>query len=1074
MAESYYPSDPTQTNSLSATPDMEMVAPPVNDMMAPEKLLAVFEKCKKESFASRWVWEREWLRDLYYVTNRHWIYWHPSRREWVDKRLQKNVPRPVTNKMAEVVQSLRATFGSITLGVITQPIGHNTESVATAEVVDKLAPLIHEEHKMNQVMREGDFWLLTNGSVCIQTSWDTDIRFNRIFIAFEQCMACGTTLPPAEIVNNNEMCPACGGTQFQKASNPDGTPLGEWSGYGKGKTVALSPFEYALPPNVTRFDETPYIIRMRWRDKHYYEANHPDIVHKIVWEKTPKDRSVQIFKSLAFINDLGAGNSWGTMGGSGGEDIEGVTEYELWVKPTLKYPEGLIMRVIGESSPMLITKPDESIPGPLPYKDRDGAPLFPFAFAIFEHIGGRLYGRSVLAPLIQKQDQLNQLDSLIQMIIQRTANPVWIVPEGSGIDQFTGDPGLVLKYNPLAAGGAGKPERIGGENVQPALFRLREQYLKDIEELAGCLHGDTVIPCLDGVVRTMKELSTEFPNGGMWVYGFDCETMRVVPSYVEKAWSTGIKKMVRVSFEEGTYIECTPDHPFLTYDRGYVRADELRIEEPVVPLLLRDAPSKSGRVYQSVTQPVDRTNEPVHRMVAYAVHGLERGQSHLDVHHIDCNGSNNLPENLEVLTRAEHLRREPRPFPVTTFEQCSAAGKKRWQGKSAAERASELGPMHSGRDNYWDSLSVDERRARNTAIWQSVPEPVRLEHGRSLVATRRSLSMAERIAKGKKQSLAMKTYWETKTPEERQIARQWLTNHRVAAIEAIGDAEVFDLTTSTQNFGTNAGVFVHNTYDIIKGQKPAGVEAFSALQLLVERSQARFTSAFASRGEMYRAWFTTALELERAYGPQERILTVVTPNKGYTFKAFQKAQLQGNVSIKVEDGTDAPKTSLGKRAAIEHANQLALLKPDDPEQRYALLNELGLGHLAPSLNVHVQTSLQMQDAFERWLQNPQGPSPLIMKPWFDAQVHYGERIKWLNSDHMRELMAQQSAVEQLVMIHLQELQTALLPPPQMGPDGKPLPPEGVGGGRAMQNSNTNSGGPAGNPATNPSPQPAAF
>src|SRR3990167_8012271 len=748
MADIFESLTPTQTNSLTA-PDAALPGLPVNDPFEEQKLLAIFERCKKESFSSRWVWEREWLRDIFYTTNRQWIYWHPTRREWVDKRLNKNVPRPVTNKMAETVQSLRATFGSIELGVIARPIGHSTESVATAEVVDKIAPLIHEEHKMHMVMREADFWLIVNGSACLQTSWDNDIRFNRAFIQHEQCQTCGTISPPKAIVDAGNTCPVCGGTSFTKAMQPDGKPAGEWVSYGKGKTDALSPFEYAIPPSVTRFDETPYIIRLRWRDKGYYEANYPELVHKLMFEKSPQDRSLQIYKSLSLVNDMGTGSSWSSLSMGGMDTIEGITEYELWMRPTPDYPEGLVLRIAGDKQPVLIRSEKESIPGPIPYKDRDSMVIFPFAFAIFEHIGGRLYGRGALAPLIQKQDQLNQLDSLIQMIIQRTANPVWIVPEGAGIDHFTGDPGLVMKWNPLASGGQGKPERISGENVPPALFSLREQYLKDIEELAG-------------------------------------------------------------------------------------------------------------------------------------------------------------------------------------------------------------------------------------------------------------------------------------------------------------------------------------TYDIIKGQKPSGVEAFSALQLLVERSQARFTSAFSSRGEMYRQWFSTALELERSFGPQERVLTVVTPNKGYTFQAFQKAQLQGNVSIKVEDGTDAPKTSLGKRAAIEHANQLALLKPDDPEQRYALLNELGLGHLAPSLNVHVQTSLQMQDAFERWLQDPQGPSPLVMKPWFDAQVHYGERIKWLNSDHMRELMAQQSAVEQLVMIHLQELQTALPPPPQMGPDGNPLPPEGVGGGRAMQNSNTNSGGPAGNPATNPSPQPAAF
>src|SRR5206468_364515 len=98
-------------------------------------------------------------------------------------------------------------------------------------------------------------------------------------------------------------CPNCGGASLTRALDDQGQPVGEWVSFGKGKTTALSPFEYAFPPNVTRFDELPYIIRLRWRDKHYYEANHPEIVGKIVWEKSPSDRSLQIFKSLALTND---------------------------------------------------------------------------------------------------------------------------------------------------------------------------------------------------------------------------------------------------------------------------------------------------------------------------------------------------------------------------------------------------------------------------------------------------------------------------------------------------------------------------------------------------------------------------------------------------------------------------------------------------------------------------------------------------------------------------------------------------------------------------------------------------
>lgn len=747
-----------QSNSLSATGQDPMAAAPLAppDPFNEAKILALFDRLKRESMDYRWVWEREWMRDLYYIGSRQWITYHPSRREWVDKRLQKWIPRPVTNKMAEILQSIRTNLGAIQLAVVARPVGNDTQSIAAAQIADQMSPLIHEEHSMNQVMREADFWLIATGNACLQTSWDKDTRFNKTFMQHELCVACGGTFSPQEILDAGNLCPSCGNQQLTPATNPDGTPAGEWLSFGKGKTTALSPFEYAVPPNVTRFDELPYIIRLRWRDKNWFEANKPELLGKIQWEKSPTDRSLQIFKGLAVTNDIGTGTNFGQMGSAGSHTVEGVTEYELWMKPTMEFPKGLVCRVIGEKSPMLLQVPEESLPGPLPYMDIEGNPLWPFVHAQYEHMGGRLYGRSAISPLIQKQDQLNQVDSLIQLSLQRTSSPVWVIPEGAGIEHFTGEPGLIMKWNPLASGGQAKPERISGEPLSGSLFELRAQYLRDMEELSGA-------------------------------------------------------------------------------------------------------------------------------------------------------------------------------------------------------------------------------------------------------------------------------------------------------------------------------------FDIIKGQKPSGVEAFSALQLLVERSQSRFTSVFQARGEMYRKWFSLAIELERQFGPQQRTLAVIGPNKGYTFHHFENAQLQSSMTFQIEDGSNMPKTALGKRAAIEQANQLGLLNAADPDQRNALLQQFGLSDLAPTLNCHIQAALQLQDAFEMWVQNPIGMPPLVVKPWFDPHVHWVERIKWLNTDRMRELIAQNPPIEPVIALHLQELQFLIAPPVQIGPDGKPIEPQGPpgasapGGGQAMRNSNKESGAtdtlPKGNKSFGPNQGP---
>lgn len=732
---------PAQDAALAGFTPQAPGAPQYTD----EQLLEVFDRYKREAMESRWIWEREWMRDLYYIANRQWITYHPTRREWMDKRLASWMPKPVTNKIAEILQSIRTNFAAVNLAIKARPLGSDAEAVAAAEVTEQMSPLIHEEHEMNQVMREADFWFIATGNALLQLTWERDKRFNKVFIPSEMCVGCQKTFTPKQILDANNACPNCGSVQFIPAVDAQGQPVGNSYAYGRGKTMALSPFEYAFPPNVTRWDELPYLIRLRWRDKHWFEANKPELVNKITWQKAPTDRSLQIYKSLATTNDLAIGGHLGYLGASGADTVEGVTEYEIWVKPNTQFPEGYVFRVLGDNGPIVLhLEQEEAIPGPLPYKDIEGNPLWPFVHAQYEHMGGRLYGRSAVSPLIQKQDQVNQLDANVQLSFMRMSNPVWIIPEGAGIDHLTGQPGQMVKWNPLLSGGQGKPERVSGAELPSGAFELRAQYLKDMEELSGA-------------------------------------------------------------------------------------------------------------------------------------------------------------------------------------------------------------------------------------------------------------------------------------------------------------------------------------FDIIKGQKPSGVEAFSALQLLVERSQSRFTSAFQSRGEMYRRWFSVAIELERQFGPEQRTQSVVSNNKGYTFRHFENAKLQGQVTITIEDGSNVPKTSLGKRAAIEQASQLGLLDAQDPEQRYLLLSTFGLSELVPSLNFHINTSATIQDQFERWAANPVGPMPLVVKPWYDPRIHYAERIKWLNTDKMRELLAANPALEPLVSQHIMDLQMLAAPPPVDPKTGAPLaaagpvppgvqPPVPQGGGMAMTNSNRESGG----------------
>ena len=756
----------------------EMVEPVPGEEFTDEELLGLWKDIQRESFDNRAVFMRQWTRNIYYVLNRQWIEYHGRTGGWKDKRMAPWIPRPVTNKCKEAITAIRAMFASIKLGVTVRPNGASPDNVSTASTADELAPTLHEVHAMDSVMNEFDFWLNATGNAFLHGYVDYNPKNGFLSVPTEACVGCGYEATSDELVGTAPVCKECGGTDFAPAIDElTGQPKVKNTPIGRPTTSALSPLELAFPNDYPRFEDLPYVVRLRWRTKSYYES-HPTLktlVSTISWQKTPSDEALLLFRSLATQNDLGVTPAYDQSNGGAMSNEDGIPEFEVWMKPTERYPKGLIFRIIGEKSGIVARVPEEALPGPLPFKDADGVPLFPFAHAAFEHVGGRIWASSPLDAIIQKQDQLNQLDSMILLIIQRMANPVWLEPKGAEIERLTGMPGLVVKWNPLTVGGNAKPERIDGVGPPNALFQIREQILKDIEELSG-------------------------------------------------------------------------------------------------------------------------------------------------------------------------------------------------------------------------------------------------------------------------------------------------------------------------------------TYDVVKGAKPTGVEAFSALQLLVERSQTRFASVFQSRGNAYKSWFKIALELEREFGPDERTVQSLTPARTWTFKTFQRAQLQGSVSILVEDGSNTPKTSLGMRASMQQAQALGLIDTTDPDVQYEGLKLFGLTRVAPSIDVHVQAALRKQQLFEEWIQDPQAieqsmllaqqkfqkwnaesvqmqqtapldpmgapapmtppPSPLAdtplkWLPWYSGRIHRQEFLKWANSDQMRELLEQKPEAQQLMELHLSEIEMGLQKDMMLTAGGPGVPPP-QGAGMAMQNSNVES------------------
>src|SRR5690606_22336235 len=113
----------------------------------------------------------------------------------------------------------------------------------------------------------------------------------------------------------------------------------------------------------------------RWRTKRWWEDHHPVLAKTLTFTGSPSEKSLQSLRSLSTQSDVGPSAG---LGFGGGEVAgEGLAENELWYKPCAKWPDGLFLRVAGESDPKIVRDEKEGTPGPLPNVLPDGTRLWP-------------------------------------------------------------------------------------------------------------------------------------------------------------------------------------------------------------------------------------------------------------------------------------------------------------------------------------------------------------------------------------------------------------------------------------------------------------------------------------------------------------------------------------------------------------------------------------------------------------------------------------------------------------------------------------------------------------------------
>lgn len=167
---------------------------------------------------------------------------------------------------------------------------------------------------------------------------------------------------------------------------------------------------------------------------------------------------------------------------------------------------------------------------------------------------------------------------------------------------------------------------------------------------------DTPIPLLDGRTITIEQLANEYEEGKVnYVYSIQDDTHRIVPGKVDWCGKNyTAEKLYKITLDDGTSCVMAGEHEVIMRDGSKKRADEVSVDDSVMPFYREFEPSVKNDGFERVYNPNSGTYEPTHQLVALEL-PKEKGQ--VLINHCNENGRtnhDNTPNNLKWMSWLEY------------------------------------------------------------------------------------------------------------------------------------------------------------------------------------------------------------------------------------------------------------------------------------------------------------------------------------------------------------------------------------------------------------------------------------
>ena len=231
-----------------------------------------------------------------------------------------------------------------------------------------------------------------------------------------------------------------------------------------------------------------------------------------------------------------------------------------------------------------------------------------------------------------------------------------------------------------------------------------------------CLDLETKIPLLDGRTLALKDIIAEFESGKEnWAYSCNPETGKVVPGIINWAGITRKNtEVIKLTFDNGKTLVCTPDHKIPVFGKGFVEAQHLTEQDSLIAFnTKKEKISNNGNDYEQIWDHEDKKWVWTHRMVGEFFRELGKHQEFnylteyaLDprtvIHHKDYDRFNNDPRNLAYMNKADHILYH------------AAQKKEFWETMTDDYRDQMTAKISSTLKENWKNMSEKERLA---GIW---------------------------------------------------------------------------------------------------------------------------------------------------------------------------------------------------------------------------------------------------------------------------------------------------------------------------------------------------------------------